>query len=289
VRICVLGATGTVGRALLPRLAGRHEVVAASRRGASDLPAGVSAQPVDVLEPTAVDGLLDGVDVLVYLVHSLGSRDFERRDRRAAAIVARAAAARDVSRIVYLGGLYRSQDLSPHLRSRRQTGELLGAGDVPVTTLGAAAVIGRGSASFEVIRALVDRLPVMICPRWVSTRTQPIALADVVAYVAALCEHPDAAGRAFEAGGPETMTYREMIERVAALRGRRRLLVDVPLLTPRLSSLWLQLVTPADAGVTMPLIEGLRNETVADDAALRRLAPIPLTPFDDAVREALAP
>jgi uncharacterized protein YbjT (DUF2867 family) len=288
MRICVLGATGTVGRALVPVLAARgHEVVAASRHPPDRLPAGARGVAADVLGGSGLEEALAGADVAVYLVHSLGAGDFEARDRQAAAKAAAAARAAGVRRIVYLGGIYPVGALSPHLASRRETGEVLAGEGVPVTTLGAAAVIGTGSASFEIVRALVDRLPVMLCPRWVSTKTQPIALRDVVEYLAELCEREEASGRAFEAGGPEAMTYREMIERVAAIRGKRRLLVDVPVLTPWLSALWLRLVTPAGAGVAMPLVEGLRNETIARDGELRSLAPIELTPFDEAVREAL--
>ena len=149
-------------------------------------------------------------------------------------------------------------------------------------------VVGPGSAGFETIRALVDRLPVMVCPRWVGVPTQPIALRDVVRYLTAVCGHEETFGRAFDMGGPEVMTYRAMIERIARIRGKRRYVVEVPVLTPRLSSWWLHLVTPVNAAVARPLIEGLRNPTVARDEEIRRLVPIELTPFDDAVRATLA-
>ena len=157
-----------------------------------------------------------------------------------------------------------------------------------MTTLRAAIVIGRDSAAFETIVSLVDRLPAMITPRWVSTRTQPIALDDVVAYLAGVCGLEEAFGQELDVGGPEVMTYREMMERIAVLRGKRPFIVEVPVLTPYLSSLWLHLVTPVKAGIARPLIEGLRNETVARDDRIRGLVPIELTPFDVAVREALA-
>ena len=159
---------------------------------------------------------------------------------------------------------------------------------MPVTTLRAAMVVGAGSAAFETILALVDRLPAMVMPRWVSTETQPIALADIVRYLAGVLGRDEALGRAYDAGGPEVMTYREMIERIAALRGKHRLLVEVPVLTPRLSSYWLHLVTPVKAGVARPLVEGLRNATVAHDDSIRALVPFELTPFEVAAREALA-
>ena len=177
----------------------------------------------------------------------------------------------------------------PHLRSRRETGIRLASTSVPVTTLRAAMVVGRGSAAFETIVALVDRLPAMLAPRWVSTRTQPVALSDVVAYLAGVCGLEPAFGVTYDVGGPEVMTYREMMERIARLRGKHPLIVEVPVLTPYLSSLWLHLVTPVNAGVARPLIEGLRNETVVRDDRIRRLLPIELTPFDAAARAAEKP
>jgi uncharacterized protein YbjT (DUF2867 family) len=160
---------------------------------------------------------------------------------------------------------------------------------VPVTTLRAAVVVGRGSAGFETIVALVDRLPAMVAPKWVSTPTQPIALTDVVRYLVAVGRHPDAIGQSFDVGGPEVLTYRQMIERVAELRGRRPLIVEVPVLSPRLSSYWLHLVTPVRAGVARPLVEGLRTPTVARDERIRELFDLPLTTFDQAARAALVP
>jgi uncharacterized protein YbjT (DUF2867 family) len=191
--------------------------------------------------------------------------------------------------LVYLGGLGdQSPELSPHLRSRAETAKVLASGSVPVTTLRAAMVIGAGSAAFETIVALVDRLPGMICPRWVSTPTQPIALADVTAYLAVAAGHEQMLGESFDVGGPDVMTYRDMIERIAAIRGKRPLIVEVPALTPRLSSYWLNLVTPVRASVARPLIEGLRNATVVKDDRLLRLVQLRLSPFDDAARAALA-
>jgi uncharacterized protein YbjT (DUF2867 family) len=289
MRIAVLGATGTVGRALVPLLAQEHDVLAVSRRR-REASAGVRWARADATNGMAVARVLDGVDVAYYLVHSLGSPDFEQRDRAAAETVAREAERAGVRQLVYLGGLGDdSQELSRHLRSRAETAAALASGSVPVTILRAAIVIGTGSAAFETIVALVDRLPGMICPRWVSTRTQPIALDDVAAYLAAVAGYDAAIGESFDAGGPDVMTYREMIERVARLRGKRPLIVEVPLLSPRLSSYWLNLVTPVRASVARPLIEGLRNATVARDDRLRRLVPLALTPFDEAARAARAP
>jgi len=233
--------------------------------------------------------VLEGADVAYYLVHSLGAADFEAEDLKAAETTAQAAERAGVRQLVYLGGLGDdSLDLSAHLRSRRETGRRLASTSVPVTTLRAAIVIGRDSAAFETIVSLVDRLPAMVTPRWVSTRTQPIALADVVAYLAGVCGLEQAFGEELDVGGPEVMTYREMMERIAVLRSKRPFIVEVPVLTPYLSSLWLHVVTPVKAGIARPLIEGLRNETVAHDDRIRELVPIELTPFDVAVREALA-
>jgi uncharacterized protein YbjT (DUF2867 family) len=286
MRVAVLGATGTIGSALLPLLALRHEVVAVSRRqhGAN----GATWAVADATDERAVRHALEGVDVAYYLVHSLGAGNFEERDRQAARKAARAAEQEGVRQLVYLGGLGDdSPDLSQHLRSRLETAKELAAGSVPVTTLRAAIVVGRGSAGFETIVALVDRLPAMVCPRWVGVPTQPIALADVVRYLDGVCGEEVAMGECFDVGGPEVMTYREMIERIAALRHKRPLIVEVPVLTPRLSSYWLHLVTPVGAATARPLIEGLRNATVAKDERIRELVRIELTPFDEAARVAL--
>jgi uncharacterized protein YbjT (DUF2867 family) len=242
-----------------------------------------------VSDTGSVQKAFEGIDVAYYLVHSLGSSDFAQRDRLAASVVARVAEDAGLRRLVYLGGLGdQSPELSPHLRSRAETAKVLASGSVPVTTLRAAMVIGAGSAAFETIVALVDRLPGMICPRWVSTPTQPIALADVTAYLAAAAGHEQMLGESFDVGGPDVMTYRDMIERIAAIRGKRPLIVEVPALTPRLSSYWLNLVTPVRASVARPLIEGLRNATVVKDDRLLRLVQLRLSPFDDAARAALA-
>jgi uncharacterized protein YbjT (DUF2867 family) len=271
---------------LLGELAREHDVVAVSRRAQ---PAGedVTWMTADATDRDAVAGVLEGCDVAYYLVHSLGSADFEERDLRAAETTALAAEKAGVKQLVYLGGLGDdSADLSPHLRSRRETGVRLASTSVPLTTLRAAMVVGSGSAAFETIVALVDRLPAMVTPRWVSTRTQPIALSDIVAYLSGVCGLDAALGSGYDVGGPEVMTYREMMERIAALRGKRPFIFEVPVLTPYLSSLWLHVVTPVKAGVARPLIEGLRTETVARDDRIRELVPIDLTSFDAAAESA---
>ena len=287
MRVVVLGASGVIGRALVPRLAEAHEVIAVSR---SPRPANgaVTWVTADATRAETLPRVLAGAEVAYYLVHSLGSTAFEEIDRRAAENVANAAERSGLRQIVYLGGLGDGDpDLSPHLRSRRETAARLASGRVPVTTLRAAMVVGRDSAAFETIRALVDRLPAMLCPRWVSTPTQPIALADATRYLAEVAGRGVTLGETYDIGGPEVMTYREMIERIGAVRGRRPLVVEVPVLTPWLSSWWLHLVTPVRASVARPLIEGLRSPTVARDERILELVPFERTPVDEAVREAL--
>ena len=287
MNVVVFGASGTVGRPLLAELTREHDVVAVSR-AQRDEASGVTWKTADATDRGSVARALEGAEVVYYLVHSLGRPDFEAEDLKAAETTAREAERAGVKQLVYLGGLGDdSPDLSSHLRSRRETGKRLSSTSVPVTTLRAAMVVGRGSAAFETIVALVNRLPAMVTPRWVSTRTQPVALPDVVAYLSGVCGLDAALGADYDVGGPEVMTYREMIERIARLLGKRPLIVEVPVLTPHLSSLWLHLVTPVNAGVARPLIEGLRSETIVHHDRIRELLPIELTPFDIAARVAL--
>jgi len=287
MRVAVIGATGTIGRPLAEALAREHEVVGVARR-----PPRRDHEfrwvAADATDRDAIRAALEGIDVAYHLVHSLGSADFEERDRAAATAVAEGAASAGAKQVVYLGGLGEgSSDLSPHLRSRAETAEILAAGTVPVTALRAAMVVGPGSAAFETIVALVDRLPVMVCPRWVSVETQPVALADVLAALVGVCGEPASYGETFDLGGPEVMTYRTMMERAARLRGKHPVLIEVPFLTPRLSSLWLHLVTPTNVSVARPLVEGLRIPTVAHDDRIWALVDAPRTTFDEAVEEAL--
>jgi uncharacterized protein YbjT (DUF2867 family) len=287
VRVAVFGATGTIGGPLLPRLAREHEVVGISRR-ARENEDGVEWRQADASDTESVRRALEDVEAAYYLVHSLGRADFEERDLRAASTIAAEAERAGVRQLIYLGGLGDDDaELSPHLRSRIETGRRLEEGAVPVTTLRAAIVVGPGSAAFETVVALVDRLPAMVCPRWVGVRTQPIALRDTLAYLAGVCGRDEALGRTFDIGGPEVMTYREMIERVAAIRGKHPLIVEVPFLTPRLSSYWLHLVTPVKAAVARPLIEGLRAPTVAREHEIAELVRLEGTPFDEAAELAL--
>jgi uncharacterized protein YbjT (DUF2867 family) len=287
MRVTVFGATGVIGRALLPLLADERAVVAVSRRPHA-AGAGIRWVVADAASGEGVADAVNGADVVYYLVHSLGARDFEGQDRQAARHISRFAAGAGVKQLVYLGGLGGDDPgASAHLRSRRETGEQLAVDGVPVTTLRAAMVVGRGSAAFETILGLVKKLPVMITPSWVSTPTQPIALQDIARYLAGVCGNDAAIGQTFDVGGPEVMTYRQMIERIALLLGRRPRIIQVPVLTPALSALWLELVTPVNAAVARPLVEGLRSPTIAHEQRLRELLPFDLTGFDEAARRAL--
>ena len=222
----------------------------------------------DVLDPASLERAMQGVHAAYYLVHLMsGSKDFEQEDRKAAANFAQAAMKAGLRRIVYLGGLGddNDPDLSPHLRSRHEVGKILRESGVETIELRASLVVGTGSLSFDLVKALTDRLPVMICPRWLTTPTQPIAVDDVLAYLLAAKDLPPGASRVFEIGSPDVTTYGDMIREYARQKGLRRWLISVPVLTPYLSSLWLALVTPTAFGVGRHLIEGLKNPTVVRD------------------------
>jgi uncharacterized protein YbjT (DUF2867 family) len=286
MRVAVIGATGTIGRPLVEALSRTHDVVGVARRPPRDNQ--VNWIAADATDAVAICSALEGIDVVYHLVHSLGSADFEERDRAAATAVAESAATVGATQVVYLGGLGEgASELSPHLRSRAETADILAGGAVPLTTLRAAMIVGPGSVAFETILALVERLPVMVCPRWVSVETQPVALADVLTALAGVCGEPAAYGQTFDLGGPEVMTYRTMLERTAHLRGKHPILIEVPFLTPRLSSLWLHLVTRANVSVARPLVEGLRIPTVARDDRIWELVKTRRTTFDESVQTAL--
>ena len=294
--ILITGASGYIGGRLVPQLAEQgHPVRCLARdprklsgRGWGD---GVEVVAGDVLDRDSLAPALAGCGAAYYLVHSMagGERGFAERDRQAARNFAEAAAEAGLERIVYLGGLgRRHEDLSDHLSSRHEVGDVLRAGTVPAIELRAAMIIGAGSASFEMLRALVERLPVMICPKWVKTRSQPIAVRDVLAYLVGCLDIPvEAGGAVYDIGGPEILTYREMMLRFAAILGLKRTIIDVPVLTPRLSAYWVNLMTPVPAGIAFPLIEGLKSETICEDDRIRRLIPFEPIGFDEAVRRAL--
>jgi uncharacterized protein YbjT (DUF2867 family) len=288
--VLVTGATGFIGRRLVPALVeAGHDVRAMTRRPESYDGQG---RPVgaDVSDPDSLVPALEGVDVAVYLVHSLDDPDFERKDAQAARNFSAAAAAAGVRQIIYMGGLGDDDDdLSAHLRSRREVEHLLAVDGVPVTVLRAAIVVGHGGISWEITRQLVKNLPAMVVPKWVHTRTQPIALDDVVRYIVGVVDEERALGRVFEIGGTEQLTYLEMM-RVAGelINGRSIPIVTVPVLTPRLSSRWLALVTDVDATTGRNLIDSMSHEVVVTDTSIREVVPFETLSYEESVRRALA-
>ncbi len=291
-RVLVSGATGYIGGRLVPALLEANycvRVLARDRRRLQGRPwiDRVEVVEGDVLRPETLPPAMQGVTAAYYLVHSMtANADFAQRDLQAAQNFAQAARQAGVQRIIYLGGLGDPQaNLSKHLRSRQQTGEVLRQSGVPLTEFRAAIVVGSGSISFEMIRYLTERVPVMICPRWVYQRVQPIAIGDVIAYLIAALETPESANRIIEIGGAEVLTYGEMMLGYAQARGLKRWLLPVPFLTPRLSSYWVHLVTPIPASLARPLIDGLRNEVIVRNSLARQLFPN-IQPLD--YRQALA-
>jgi uncharacterized protein YbjT (DUF2867 family) len=292
MNVLVTGATGFVGERLVPALrSAGHDVSVLVRNADGYEPDdGVAVFQGDVLQPESLDGVLDGIDAAYYLIHAMGGgAGFEARDRRGARNFAEAAGAAGVDRVVYLSGLgVDADDLSAHLRSRREIEQVLAEGDYDLTVLRAAIIIGDGSASFKIIRQLSSRLPVMITPRWVSTRVQPIAISDVIAYLVGVLDVPETAGETYEIGGPDVLTYRDvLVETGKILTGRTPVIVPVPVLTPRLSAYWVDLVTDVPAGVAYPLIDGMATDVVVTDDRIESLVPVELTPFETAVRRAL--
>ncbi len=294
MQVLVTGATGFVGRSLVPALldAG-YEVRALTRdrsKGVELLDPRVEVAEGDVLDPETLEGVFEDVDVAYYLVHSLGAGgEYEERDRQAADNFARAASEAGVDRVIYLGGLGETgDDLSTHLASRREVEAHLAEGEYDLTTFRAAIIVGSGSESFEMVRQMVSRLPVMITPKWVRTPSQPIAIQDVVEFLVKAIETPETAGKTLEIGGPEVLSYEEMMRRTAAAMGRRLFILPVPVLTPKLSVYWIDLVTDTPPSISHPLIEGLKNPVVVTDETAQELIDVELTPFDEAVSRAIA-
>lgn len=296
MKILVLGSTGYVGGRLIPRLLkNKHQVrclvrdinKAKGRPWSND----IEILSGDVLERNSLSEAMKGIDAVYYLIHSMaaGLSRFEDLDRKAAENVAGEASEAGVKQIVYLGGLGDTTDkLSSHLRSRHEVGDVLRQGTVPVTELRAAVVVGSGSLSFELIHHLVNRLPVMICPRWVYTRTQPIGIRDVLSYLTGCIEKPEYRGKVYDIGGPDIISYGDMMMSVARLLGLKRKLIPVPLLTPRLSSYWINLVTPLRTNTAQALIDSLRHETICENNEALDVFDIKPASFDEAARLALS-
>ena len=292
MNVLVVGASGYVGGRLAARLIQRgHNVRLTSRdpRGLQERFPEADVVGVDLLRPASLPPALNDIDTAYYLAHSMaaGEAGFAERDREAAGAFGRAAKEAGVKHIVYLGGLGDpSSELSEHLASRQQTGAELASHGVPVTEFRAAIIIGSGSASFELLRSLVEHLPVMITPRWVRTLGQPIAIRDVLEYLLEAADHPERAG-VVEIGGPDVLSYADMMHTYARLRGMRRWMIPVPVLTPRLSSYWCALVTPVPSAIAKPLIQGLRNEVVVRDPAPAAAFSVRPMPYETAVRRAI--
>jgi uncharacterized protein YbjT (DUF2867 family) len=294
--VLVTGATGYIGGRLVPQLLEAGYQVRCLVRDAKRLQGRTWTDQVEVVEgdafkPETLAPAMEGVWAAYYLVHSLtDTEEYRERDKIVARDFGRAAKEAGIERLLYLGGLgYPEANLSDHLRSRQETGAALAEAGVPVTEFRAAVVVGAGSPSFEMVRYLTERLPVMICPRWVYTRIQAIAIRDVLRYLVSALEVPESAGRVIEIGGADVLTYGDMMKGYARVRGLRRLLIPVPVLTPHLSAHWVHWVTPVPSGIVYPLIEGLRNEVVVRDDTAQTLFPdIEPTGYKTAVRRSLS-
>ena len=300
-KVLVLGATGFVGRALVAELLKRQvkvRVLARSRAKLSSLFPTIRDIEVvegDVLANKGLGEALQGVHTAFYLIHSLGGQslfkntEFAKQDREAATHFVGAADNAGLKRVIYLGGLgEEGVGLSEHLSSRAEVGKILASGKAGATILRAAVIIGAGGASFEMLRHLVERLPVMVCPRWIETRIQPIALRDVIGYLVGSLFNAAVTGQTFDIGGPEILTYKEMMQEYASTCGlAQRLILVVPFLTPLLSAYWVDLVTPIPSGIAHPLIEGMKNEVICRDNRIDEYVAIRKTSFREAVRAAV--
>jgi uncharacterized protein YbjT (DUF2867 family) len=294
MKILVTGATGYIGGRLIPRLiAGGHHVICMARDPGQLVGhkwENVEIRQGDVLDLASLRPVMQGLDVAYYLIHSMadGAHGFEVRDHTAADNFGVTARVAGVQRIIYLGGLgVCEKELSPHLASRQHVGDVLRASGVPVTEFRAAVIIGSGSMGFEMFRYLTERLPIMVTPRWVTTRCQPIAIENVLDYLTGCLTEPRSIGNLYEIGGPDVVTYGDMMREYAAARHLKRFLMPVPVLTPRLSSYWVNLVTPIPLSYAQPLIEGLRSEVVVNDPSAQEVFKIKLIPYAKAVCQAL--
>jgi uncharacterized protein YbjT (DUF2867 family) len=288
MKVAIAGASGFIGSALADCLTAQgHEVRALTRRPDDYRGAG-SAVRADITDAGSLTDALEGQDAAYYLVHSLARNDFAEQDRVGARAFADAAVKANLSQIVYLGGLGDDgDDLSEHLRSRREVETIL-MDTAPTTALRAGIVIGHGSISWEILRQLVTRLPVMITPRWVQTRTQPIGLADALFYLAGVLGRPDTIGQVYEIGGPEALTYRRMMETVSRLLGLQRFIIPVPLLSPRLSSHWLRVITDVDLTTAQALVDSMTNEVVVRDHRIEEMLGHRPVSFEASVEAALS-
>ncbi len=286
--VLVTGASGFVGTHLVDALvAAGHEVRAMTRHPDSYHGAGTPVAG-DVTDAASMGPALEGVDYAYYLVHSLGSPGYADTDAKGAQAFAAACGEHGVDRLIYLGGLGEDSQLSAHLRSRRKVERLLTAGPVPVTVLRAAVVIGHRSIVWEITRQLVDHLPALLTPRWVATRTQPIALDDAVRYLVGVLDHDDTRNHVYDIGGPDVLSYLDLLQHTAAVQGRRLPNATVPLLSPRLSALWLTLITDVDTAAARDLVDSMTVETVVRERTIQHVLPGPCLGFDEAARRALA-
>jgi uncharacterized protein YbjT (DUF2867 family) len=300
-KVFLTGATGFVGGRLLRALNNENVTTRCLARSVNRFPRGLLDSPNvevvrgDLLDRNTLEQAMEGMDVAYYLVHSMGGRNifhfkaYIDNDLKAAENFVQAADTVGLERIIYLGGLGEMGDsLSAHLVSRQQVGQILQSGRVKTTVLRAANIIGAGGAPFEMLRHLAERLPVMICPRWIDTRCQPIAVENVIEYLTGCIFQPDTAGLTLDIGGPDIITYRQLIQIYAHMRGLHRLIIAAPILTPLLSSFWISLVTPVPAGIVMPLVEGLRNEVICRNRHIVEILPTRLLSMKEAICNALA-
>lgn len=292
IRALVFGASGYIGTNLTPRLMEEGWQVRAAARHLAVLEArawqGAELIEADALDPETLPAALEDIDIAFYLVHSMAAgSDFAELDIEAAKNFAAAAAEAGVKRVVYLGGLIPADPRSAHLKSRAETGDVLRHGTVPVTEIRAGMIVGPGSAAYEIIRDLVNYLPVMITPRWVQSRSTPIALDNLLDYLVGIASLPEAAGKIYDVGGPEVLTYEQLMRQYGEIKGKRFWLLSLPVLTPRLSSYWLKLVTAVPTNIARALIDGLEHDVVADDESIRALIPLELKTFKESVTAAL--
>ncbi len=301
-RVLILGATGFIGKRLVKELAREHikmRILARTPSKAEGIvPEGADAEIVkgDLTEKKSLEDALKGIHSAYYLVHSMGGKsllkntEFAQMDKKAAKNFVAASDKAELKRIIYLGGLgEKGEGLSEHLQSRAEVGNILASGKASATILRAAVIIGAGGASYEMLRYLVERLPIMTCPRWIRTRIQPIAVQDVVRYLSGCLKNPETAGQTYDIGGPDILTYKSMMERYAEARGlAKRIIIDLPFITPSLSAYWVDLVTPIPSGIAHPLIEGMKNEVICKDNHIDEFVPIEKTSFIDAVKIAFS-